>query len=55
MAMATLNKKNVNWSWLFLVVGSMAVHRQAWCWRGSREFYVWIFRQLEERVTLGLA
>lgn len=29
-------------------------HRQTWCWRDG-EFYIWIYRQQEERVTLGLA
>lgn len=40
-------------------VGSMAGCRQAWCWIGSREFYIWILRQQEDRESywarLGLS
>jgi hypothetical protein len=33
----------------------MVACRQTLCWRRSWEFYIWIGRQQEERVTLGLA
>ena len=32
-----------------VIAGSMAARRQAWCCRGSSEFYNWIHRQQEER------
>lgn len=35
--------------------GSMETHRQTWGGRDSREFYILIGRQQEERVTPGLA
>jgi hypothetical protein len=40
---------------MIVIVGSMVACRQTWCWRTSREFNIWIHRQQEERVTLGLA
>ena len=33
-----------------ILVESMAVHRQMWCWRQSWEFCIWIARQQEKRV-----
>jgi hypothetical protein len=36
---------------IIIMVGSMAGHRQTWCWRGSLEVYIWISRQPEDRVS----
>jgi hypothetical protein len=33
----------------------MATCKQAWYWGSSREFYIWIYRQQEEREPLDLA
>jgi hypothetical protein len=37
---------------IIVTVGSVAASRQAWCWRRSREFYILIYRQQEERERL---
>lgn len=52
-----------NWGWLigpetdFIVImaGSKVAHRHTQCRRRSRELYIWINRQQEERDALGLA
>lgn len=35
----------------FTMLGSMAPHRQRWCWRGTWEFYIWFGRHQDERDT----
>jgi hypothetical protein len=35
---------------IIIMVGSMATHRQTWCWKRNWEFYKLIWRQLKETV-----
>jgi hypothetical protein len=36
---------------ILVMVNNMAACRQTWCWRRSQEFYIWICKQQEDRVS----
>lgn len=53
MDIATLIKEDTYLGLAYSVVhyhhGSTVARRQSWCWRGSRDFYIWIDRDQEEK------
>jgi hypothetical protein len=36
------------------MAGHTFMCRETWYWKRSKEFYIWLGRKQEERVTLGL-